>query len=726
MNSVLPSCSTSVLTFTRLFLKRIPLKTSLHRQFSQSPVLHKYNKAIEILNKKNKRGKIQPVGIKKIESKKPVANVFDGICFERFASAVGKDTDALIDVIAEVASENNADSIISNPEAPLDRELILDVISYLKMRPVWVAPPAKEETIDESYFQLRPQPPPPPSELQKRAPIVAIMGHVDHGKTTLLDTLRRSNIVASEFGGITQHIGAFSVKLPTIGNIPVTFLDTPGHSAFKAMRQRGAQATDIVVLVVAADDSVMEQTVDSIKYAKEAGVPIIVAVNKCDKPTAQPEQVLNDLLKHDIIPEQFGGDTQVVNISALNGQGIDHLLESILLQSEIMQLCSTPKGLVEATVIESTNLPDLGLVCTAIINRGTLKKGTILVSGTCWGQVKTLSNEFDKFLDEAGPSTPVRISGWKDELPSPGELAFEVPDLSKAKKIVEYRRQKKMDTMFVDDMKIIEKKREEAREKYRQQRLELFKQGIIARAGHSPDSYTKPNEEEIAALEIPCLTLILRCDVDGALEALKNVLSTYDAKEQVRLKIANANVGPLTEKDVELAADIGAYTLSFNAPIHQYIRDFAKRKGVPLEEFHVIYKLVDRLKELLTEKIPPLIERRLVGGGTVIRAYRLKDGQKKKQPIAGIRVDWGKMDRKCIWRFLRTGNASAEEENITLYEGSIMSMECEGQSINQATTDMQIGVAITDKNVTYKEDDRVEVFEDVQLPQQIKWNPPGF
>ncbi|CAK5127514.1 unnamed protein product [Meloidogyne enterolobii] len=326
-----------------------------------------------------------------------------------------------------------------------------------------------------------------------------------------------------------------------------------------------------------------------------------------------------------------------------------------------MQLCSTPKGLVEATIVESTNLPDLGLVCTAIINRGTLKKGTILVAGTCYGQVRTLSNEFDKILDEAGPSTPVRISGWKDELPPPGELAFEVPNLSKAKKIVEFRRQKKMVTMFVEDLKIIEKRREEARGKYRQQRFELFKQGIIARAGHSPDAYTKPNEEEIAALEIPSLTIILRCDVDGALEALKNVLSTYNAKDQVRLKIASAGVGPLTEKDLELAADIGAYALSFNAPIHQYIRDLAKSKGVALEEFHVIYKLVDRLKELLTQKITPIIERRLVGSGTVIRAYKLKDGQKKKQPVAGIKVDWGKMDRKFIWRFVRSGNATSEE-----------------------------------------------------------------
>uniref|UniRef100_A0A915LPQ0 Tr-type G domain-containing protein n=1 Tax=Meloidogyne javanica TaxID=6303 RepID=A0A915LPQ0_MELJA len=650
MTCVLPSCSSTVLTLTKFVLKRIPLKTSRH--FSHSPLLQKDHKLTEILNKKNKRGKLQPVGIKKIESKKPVANVFDGICLERFAASVGKDIDSLIDVITQIASENNADAIISNPEAPLDRELILDVISYLKMRPVWVPPPPKEEIIDESEFQLCPQPPPPPSELQKRAPIVAIMGHVDHGKTTLLDSLRRSNIVAQEFGGITQHIGAFSVKIPSIGNLPVTFLDTPGHSAFKAMRQRGAQATDLVVLVVAADDSVMEQTVEAIKYAKEAGVPIIVAVNKCDKPTANPEQVLNDLLKHDIIPEQFGGDTQVVNISALTGQGIENLLEAILLQSEIMQLSSTPKGLVEATIVESTNLPDLGLVCTAIINRGTLKKGTILVAGTCYGQVRTLSNEFDKFLDEAGPSTPVRISGWKDELPPPGELAFEVANLTKAKKIVEFRRQKKMDTMFIEDLKIIEKRKEKAREKYKQQRFELFKQGIIARAGHSPDAYTKPNLEEIAALEIPSLTIILRCDVDGALEALKNVLSTYNAKDQVRLKIANAGVGPLTEKDLELAADIGAYVLSFNAPIHQYIRDVAKRKGVPLEEFHVIYKFVDRLKELLTQKIPPIIERRLVGAGTVIRAYKLKDGQKKKQPVAGIKVDWGKMDSAGYWGFL--------------------------------------------------------------------------
>ncbi|CAK5087676.1 unnamed protein product [Meloidogyne enterolobii] len=426
MTCVLPSCSSTVLTLTKLVLKRIPLKTSRH--FSHSPFLQKDHKLTEILNKKNKRGKLLPVGIKKIESKKPVANVFDGICLERFAASVGKDIDSLIDVITQIASENKADVIISNPEAPLDRELILDVISYLKMRPVWVPPPPKEEIIDESEFQLCPQPPPAPSELQKRAPIVAIMGHVDHGKTTLLDSLRRSNIVAQEFGGITQHIGAFSVKLSSIGNLPVTFLDTPGHSAFKAMRQRGAQATDLVVLVVAADDSVMEQTVEAIRYAKEAGVPIIVAVNKCDKPTANPEQVLNDLLKHDIISEQFGGDTQVVNISALTGQGIENLLEAILLQSEIMQLSSTPKGLVEATIVESTNLPDLGLVCTAIINRGTLKKGTILVAGTCYGQVRTLSNEFDKFLDEAGPSTPVRISGWKDELPPPGAY-FNCPQI---------------------------------------------------------------------------------------------------------------------------------------------------------------------------------------------------------------------------------------------------------------------------------------------------------
>uniref|UniRef100_A0A915DL08 Tr-type G domain-containing protein n=1 Tax=Ditylenchus dipsaci TaxID=166011 RepID=A0A915DL08_9BILA len=281
-------------------------------------------------------------------------------------------------------------------------------------------PAAKEE---KHFDDLYPQPPAPPEECQPRAPVVTIMGHEFEN-------------CGSGIWGITQHIGAFSVTLPA-NRSKVTFLDTPGHAAFKAMRERGARSTDIVVLVVAADDGVNEQTVESIRYAKEANVPIVVAINKCDKTTANPTKTRHDLMEYDVIVEDIGGDVQVVEISALRGTNLDRLQEALVFQAELMDLKATPKGPVEGVVIESTNVHGIGKACTMIVNRGTLRKGCLLVAGPVYGHVKTMHDEFNRVIDEAGPSCPVRITGWKNDLPPPGELVLESSRHNKLQNIVE-------------------------------------------------------------------------------------------------------------------------------------------------------------------------------------------------------------------------------------------------------------------------------------------------
>ncbi|GLH05257.1 Translation factor GUF1 homolog, mitochondrial [Gryllus bimaculatus] len=442
----------------------------------------------------------------------PTIEIWKNMSVADLAEALGKDTDHVFEVMRYV--DNSID--YTRPSSIIDNwQVMKDVVTKSGFRYNIIAPPGKkEESVKDKDVKKRP--PPDPSVLKPRPPVVTIMGHVDHGKTTLLDALRHTAVVASEFGGITQHIGAFSVKLNSgKRNETITFLDTPGHAAFKAMRARGAEATDIVVLVVAADDGVMEQTVESIRMAKEANVPIVVAINKIDKSDADVERTKKALLSAGIQVEDFGGDVQVVEVSALKGTNLDLLVEVISLQAQLLELKADPTGLVEGVVIESSTNVHRGKLATIIVQRGTLKKGAVLVAGTAWAKVRGMFDDKGQPLLSGSPSTPVEIIGWRD-LPSAGDEVLEVDN-------EEYKAQ-------------LEKKWLMGRRKVRRE---------------------GPRPKEIEEDNSPHVSIILKGDVDGSVEAILDVLETYNSNDDCQLSVIHYGVGQVTENDIELAETFG-------------------------------------------------------------------------------------------------------------------------------------------------------------------------
>ncbi|WKY13289.1 hypothetical protein Q1695_004253 [Nippostrongylus brasiliensis] len=657
---------------------------------------------------KGRRGKrkfVEPVIVKHTKSSKQVVDVYNDMTAKELSEALDVDLDTVVESLIEM-DKRNLDLIGS--DQPIDKEYMLKAVALFHCKPRLVPRPRKK--IDEHTDDVQPQPPPSPSECVKRPPVVTIMGHVDHGKTTLLDALRNSNIVAGEFGGITQHIGAFSVDLKGVGR-RVTFLDTPGHAAFAAMRARGAQGADIVVLVVAADDGVKEQTVQSIKFAQSAGVPIVVAINKCDKPNADPMRAKRSLLEHNVVVEELGGDVQCVEVSALQSRNLPALQEALLIQADLMGLQSTPKGLVEGVVIESSVVHGIGKVCTVVVTRGTLRKHSILVAGHAWSRVRTMTNEAGQHVHEAGPSTPVRISGWKEDIPTPGELILEVPSTDRAQRAVKYRMEKEMAKKAEEDWKAIEDQRAAEREQYLQNRQKLLDKGYrygstLRRVVHKEKRLEKATDDGF-----PKLRLLLRTDVEGTLEAILNVIDTYDS-EKCKFQLVDFGVGPPTNMDIEIAKETGALIYLFNVQPPAAIRTQADQDGVRIEQFNVIYRLVESLKDELSQQLPMLTEMELVGEGHVLKEFLISDRARKKQPIAGVLVDWGNFQKNCVFKFIRAGE--------------IESMKQQAEIVNNATTNTEVGIALDDKKVRFKEDDLVEVYSRREKPQRIDWNPPGF
>ncbi|PAV58863.1 hypothetical protein WR25_08863 isoform A [Diploscapter pachys] len=439
---------------------------------------------------RTRRKFVEEITIKNVKSEKPYIDIYSDMTAQELAKTMKVDMNDLADFLTDL-NPKLLDSIVE--ERAIDQEFILKAVAGFGCKPRVAMRPASNRR-SQADDDILPQPPAPEIELAKRPPVVTIMGHVDHGKTTLLDTLRKSNITAGEFGGITQHIGAFSVALKD--GRKVTFLDTPGHAAFAAMRSRGAHGADLVILVVAADDGVKEQTEQSIEFARQANVPLVVAINKCDKPQADPTKAMRSLLQFNIVSESMGGDVQCIQISALQGTNIDALQEAILTQADIMNIRATPKGRVEASVIEATTVHGIGKVTTLVVARGTLRKGAVLVGGATWCKVRTMTDENGKEMKEAGPGTPVRISGWRDDLPNPGDLIIEAESTDKATKAVAYRVAKEMETKAKKDWGEIEEKRRVAREEYVANRKELYSKGIrfnstIRRIVHKKNRLTK-------------------------------------------------------------------------------------------------------------------------------------------------------------------------------------------------------------------------------------------
>ncbi|MBN8607835.1 MAG: translation initiation factor IF-2, partial [Caulobacterales bacterium] len=449
--------------------------------------------------------------------------------------------------------------------------------------------------------------------LQPRPPVVTIMGHVDHGKTSLLDALRQTDVVSGEAGGITQHIGAYQVRLES--GQRVTFLDTPGHAAFSAMRARGAQVTDIVVLVVAGDDGVMPQTVEAIHHAKASGVPMIVAINKMDKPDANPDRVLSELTQHDVIVEQFGGDVQVVKVSALKKTGLDELIEQILLQAEVLNLRANPDRPAEATVIESKLDKGRGTVATVLVQAGTLKRGDIVVVGAQTGRIRAISNERGQQLQTAGPSEPVEIMGLEG-VPEPGDNLNVVENENRAREVADYR----------------------ARTKQRQ------RSGGGKSAATSLESMMAKFKDS-AAKELPVL---IKADVQGSAEAIVGSLEKL-AHEEVRARVVLSGVGGINESDVQLAKGSGAPVIGFNVRASKEARDLAEREGVEIRYYNIIYDLIDDIKGVMSGMLAPLTRETMLGNAAVLEVFNIS----KVGKVAGCRVSDGVVRKGAKVRILR-------------------------------------------------------------------------
>ena len=499
-----------------------------------------------------------------------------------------------------------------------------------------------------------------PKNLKPRPPVVTVMGHVDHGKTSLLDAIRRTDVAAGESGGITQHIGAYQVKTAA-GNV-ITFIDTPGHEAFTEMRSRGADITDIVVLVVAADDSVMTQTIEAINHAKVAGCPTIVAVNKCDKPEANPQKVRNDLLQHEIITEDFGGDVLCVDVSAVTGAGLDKLEEAIILQAELLELKANPNRHAEGIVVESKVERGKGSVATLLVQRGTLKQGDIFVVGAENGRVRALLDERGQTLKSAGPGQPVEILGLNGT-PMAGDSFVVVESEARAREIAEYRTR-------------VNRDRE------------------VARGARGS---VEQMLSAIAAGEAAELPVVIKTDVHGSLEAIRVALEKLGT-EQVQVKILSSGVGALSESDISLATASNAIVIGFNVRAIPQARDLAKRDSMEIRYHSIIYELIDDVKAAMGGLLSPDTQEDFIGYAEIRQVF----GVSKIGKVAGCMVTEGVIKRGCRVRLLR--------DNVVVHEGSLKTLKRFKDEVREVREGFECGMGFENYS-DLQEGDMIECFE---------------
>ncbi|MEH8075455.1 translation initiation factor IF-2 [Gallibacterium anatis] len=506
------------------------------------------------------------------------------------------------------------------------------------------------------------------AEAEPRAPVVTIMGHVDHGKTSLLDYIRKAKVAAGEAGGITQHIGAYHVHTP---NGDITFLDTPGHAAFTSMRARGAQATDIVVLVVAADDGVMPQTIEAIQHAKAANVPLVVAVNKIDKPEADPDRVKTELSQHGVISEEWGGDTQFVNVSAKKGIGIDELLDAILLQAEVLELKAVKDGMASGVVIESYLDKGRGPVATVLVQSGTLNRGDIVLCGLEYGRVRAMRNEIGKEVKSAGPSIPVEILGLSG-VPSAGDEMTVVRDEKKAREVALYRQGKFCEVKWA-----------------RQQKAKLENMFNSMTAG-----------------DVSELNIIVKADVQGSVEAICQALLELSTDE-VKVKIVGSGVGGITETDATLAAASNAIIVGFNVRADASARKVVEAENLDLRYYSVIYDLINEIKAALSGMLQPEFKQEIIGLAEVRDVFR----SPKFGAIAGCMVIEGVVKRHNPIRVLR--------DNVVIYEGELESLRRFKDDVTEVRNGMECGIGVKNYN-DVRVGDQIEVFETVEVKRSIE------
>ncbi len=600
-------------------------------------------------NKKNKKQKPQPAPQPEVQKKKekelPKKITFEGsLTVAELAKKLGKEPSEIIKKLFMLG-------IIATINKDLDKDAIELICSDYGVEV------EEKVTIDETEFETI-EIVDNPEDLVERPPVVTIMGHVDHGKTTLLDSIRQTKVTEQEAGGITQHIGAYQV---VVNGKKITFLDTPGHEAFTTMRARGAQVTDIVILVVAADDGVMPQTVEAINHAKAAKVPIIVAVNKIDKPTANPDRVMQELMEYELVPEEWGGDTIYCKLSALTGEGIDNLLEMILLVSEMEELKANPNRRATGTVIEAKLDKGRGPVATLLVQSGTLRVGDPIVVGYTYGRVRAMTNDLGRRVKEAGPSTPVEITGL-NEVPQAGDRFMVFEDEKKARQIGEARAQKQI-----------------AQQRSVKARVSL------------DDLFEKIKQGEMKELNI-----IVKADVQGSVEALVAALQKIEV-EGVRVKIIHSGVGAVTEYDIMLASASNAIVIGFNVRPDANAKRVAEAEKVDIRLHRIIYKVIEEIEAAMKGMLDPEYEEKVIGQAEVRQTFKVS----KVGTIAGCYVTDGKITRDSSVRLIRQG--------IVVYEGQIDTLKRYKDDVKEVAQGYECGITIKNFN-DIKEGDVIEAY----------------
>ena len=501
------------------------------------------------------------------------------------------------------------------------------------------------------------------SQMVERPPIVTIMGHVDHGKTSLLDYIRKTKVTAGEAGGITQHIGACTIN---INEKSITFLDTPGHEAFTAMRARGAQVTDVAILVVAADDGVMPQTVEAINHAKSANVPIIIAINKIDKEAANPDKIKNELMEYELVPEEYGGDTVMVPVSAATGEGVDQLLEMVLLVSEVQELKANPNRLAKGTIVEARLDKGRGPVATVLVQTGTLRVHDTIVAGMAYGHVRAMLDDKGNAVKEAGPSMPVEVIGFS-EVPEAGDIIYAVEQDKLSKQVVEERR----DKMKAEQLK--------------------------ARSRVSLDDLF----EQIAEGELKDLNLIVKADVQGSVEAVKQSLEKL-SNDEVRVRVIHGGVGAIRETDINLASASGAIIIGFNVRPDAAVMAAAEREHVDVRLYRVIYNAIEDVENAMKGMLAPKFEEQVLGHAEVRQTFKVS----AVGTIAGCYVQDGKMVRNAGVRLVRDG--------VVIYEGSMSTLKRFKDDAKEVVSGYECGITLENFN-DIKEGDVIEAFKMVEI-----------
>lgn len=601
-----------------------------------------------------------PEAMKKHGFKKPTDTIVHEVQIPE-AITVGELAKAMTVKAPELMKAMMKVGVMATINQTLDQETASLVVEEMGHKPVLVNENEMEEKALSEAHDVT-------GDAKPRAPVVTIMGHVDHGKTSLLDYIRATHVASGEAGGITQHIGAYHVETE---KGMITFLDTPGHAAFTAMRARGAEVTDIVVLIVAADDGVMPQTIEAVQHAKAAGVPMIVAVNKIDKEESDPERVKNELSQHDVIPEDWGGDVQFVHVSAKSGEGIDDLLDSILLQSEVLELKATDEGAAKGFVIEARLDKGRGAIASILVQKGQLHKGDILLAGTHYGRVRALLDENGEPIESAGPSIPVEVLGLSG-VPVAGDEATVVADERTAREIADRRESKQREAFQA-----------------RQQKAKL--ENMFANMG---------NDEETQQLNV-----IIKADVQGSLEALNKSLTDF-ATEEVEVKVISSGVGGIKETDVSLAAASNAIIIGFNVRADSASRKLAEKEAVDIRYYSVIYEAIEEVKAALSGMLSPESRQEIIGLAEVRDVFK----SPKLGAIAGCMVVEGVVKRHNPIRVLR--------DDVVIYEGELESLRRFKDDVNEVRNGMECGIGVKNYN-DVKPGDKIEVFQIVVVERTL-------